>query len=44
MGSLPIIGIISLTIAGIYGGFFSPVEAVAVGARLVIWLAFWSAS
>jgi len=35
-GSLPILGIILLTIGGIYGGFFSPVEAAAIGAGLVI--------
>ncbi|MBW8637462.1 TRAP transporter large permease [Hoeflea sp. WL0058] len=35
-GAAPILGIIVLTIGGIYGGFFSPVEAAAVGAGLVI--------
>jgi len=35
-GALPIMGIILLTIGGIYGGFFSPVEAAAVGAGVVI--------
>lgn len=34
--ALPIIGVILLTIGGIYGGIFSPVEAAAVGAALVI--------
>ncbi|MBF9029681.1 TRAP transporter large permease subunit [Rhodobacterales bacterium HKCCE3408] len=34
----PIVGIIVLTIGGIYGGFFSPVEASAVGAGAVILL------
>ena len=36
LGALPIIAIIFLTIGGIYGGIFSPVEAAAVGAGLVI--------
>ncbi|WP_238364900.1 TRAP transporter large permease [Mesobacterium pallidum] len=36
VGALPIITVILLTIGGIYGGFFSPVEAAAVGAGLVI--------
>ena len=35
-GALPIVGVIFLTIGGIYGGFFSPVEASAVGAGIVI--------
>ncbi len=35
-GATPILGIIVLTIGGIYGGLFSPVEAAAVGAGLVI--------
>ncbi|GKX34229.1 MAG: C4-dicarboxylate ABC transporter permease [Rhizobiaceae bacterium MnEN-MB40S] len=35
-GATPILGIIVLTIGGIYGGVFSPVEAAAVGAGLVI--------
>jgi tripartite ATP-independent transporter DctM subunit len=35
-GAGPIAGIILLTIGGIYGGFFSPVEAAAVGAGAVI--------
>lgn len=39
-GALPIIGIILLTIGGIYGGFFSPVEAAAVGAGIVILIGF----
>lgn len=34
--AVPIIGIILLTIGGIYGGIFSPVEAAAVGAALVV--------
>ncbi len=32
----PIVGVILLTIGGIYGGLFSPVEASAVGAGMVI--------
>ncbi|MWD27153.1 TRAP transporter large permease subunit [Aquicoccus sp. SCR17] len=36
MGAAPILLVILLTIGGIYGGFFSPVEAAAVGAGLVI--------
>jgi tripartite ATP-independent transporter DctM subunit len=36
LGAGPIIGVILLTIGGIYGGFFSPVEAAAVGAGAVI--------
>ena len=32
----PIVVVIVLTIGGIYGGFFSPVEAAAVGAGLVV--------
>ena len=35
-GAGPIVGVILLTIGGIYGGFFSPVEASAVGAGMVI--------
>lgn len=35
-GALPILVVIVLTIGGIYGGLFSPVEASAVGAGLVI--------
>jgi tripartite ATP-independent transporter DctM subunit len=35
-GAAPIMLVIFLTIGGIYGGFFSPVEAAAVGAGLVI--------
>lgn len=35
-GAVPILLVIFLTIGGIYGGFFSPVEAAAVGAGLVI--------
>ncbi|MGZ9808873.1 TRAP transporter large permease [Pseudoroseicyclus sp. H15] len=36
VGAGPIILVILLTIGGIYGGIFSPVEAAAVGAGLVI--------
>ncbi len=53
-GSAPVLGIIALTIGGIYGGFFSPVEAAAVGAGLMILLgiatraldlaSFWTAT
>ncbi|MBI1415712.1 MAG: TRAP transporter large permease subunit [Limimaricola sp.] len=35
-GALPIIGVILVTIGGIYGGIFSPVEASAVGAGLIV--------
>jgi tripartite ATP-independent transporter DctM subunit len=35
-GAGPIVGVIVITIGGIYGGVFSPVEAAAVGAGLVI--------
>ncbi|MFD1912984.1 TRAP transporter large permease [Halodurantibacterium flavum] len=34
--AIPILAIIVLTIGGIYGGIFSPVEAAAVGAGLVV--------
>ena len=40
LGAGPIIMIIMLTIGGIYGGIFSPVEAAAVGAGFVIALGF----
>ena len=36
LGAGPIVGVILLTIGGIYGGLFSPVEAAAVGAGIVI--------
>ncbi len=36
LGAAPILLVIFLTIGGIYGGIFSPVEAAAVGAGLVI--------
>ncbi|POF30892.1 TRAP transporter large permease [Roseibium marinum] len=39
-GAAPILTIIVLTIGGIYGGLFSPVEAAAVGAGLVIIFGF----
>ncbi|MBE3639249.1 TRAP transporter large permease [Mangrovicoccus algicola] len=35
-GAAPILVIVCLTIGGIYGGLFSPVEAAAVGAGLVM--------
>ncbi|XDA97283.1 TRAP transporter large permease [Sulfitobacter sp. LCG007] len=38
LGAAPVILLILLTIGGIYGGFFSPVEAAAVGAGAVILL------
>ncbi|MCT8998856.1 TRAP transporter large permease [Chelativorans intermedius] len=37
-GAAPVLGVILLTIGGIYGGIFSPVEAAAVGAGLMIFL------
>lgn len=40
LAAAPIVGITLLTIGGIYGGFFSPVEAAAVGAGLVIIVGF----
>ncbi len=36
LGAVPILLVILLTIGGIYGGLFSPVEAAGVGAGLVI--------
>jgi len=54
LGALPIVGVIFLTIGGIYSGVFSPVEASAVGAGLIIAIglvtrvltlrAFWAAA
>jgi tripartite ATP-independent transporter DctM subunit len=41
-GATPILTVIVLTIGGIYGGLFSPVEAAAVGAGLVIIFGFFS--
>lgn len=35
-GSLPLIGLVLLTIGGIYGGFFSPTEAAGIGALMAI--------
>lgn len=35
-GAVPILGVILISIGGIYAGLFSPVEAAAVGAGLVI--------
>ncbi|WP_108126151.1 TRAP transporter large permease [Saccharospirillum mangrovi] len=53
-GAIPILVVILVTIGGIYTGIFSPVEAAAVGAGLVIlygavtrqlgWRALWRAS
>jgi len=40
IGAGPIVAVILLTIGGIYGGVFSPVEAAAVGAGFVIILGF----
>jgi tripartite ATP-independent transporter DctM subunit len=40
IGAGPIVAVILITIGGIYGGFFSPVEAAAVGAGFVILLGF----
>lgn len=39
-GALPILTVILLTIGGIYGGLFSPVEAAGVGAGFVILYGF----
>ena len=39
-GAGPIVGVILITIGGIYRGIFSPVEAAAVGAGLVVALGF----
>ncbi|WP_010139844.1 TRAP transporter large permease [Oceanicola sp. S124] len=36
VGALPVLGVVILTIGGIYTGFFSPTEASAVGAGLVV--------
>ena len=54
VGALPILSVIVLTIGGIYTGIFSPVEASAVGAGLIILIglvartltlkAFWEAA
>jgi len=53
-GALPILAVIVVTIGGIYGGVFSPVEAAGVGAGFVIFYgtvtrqlslsAFWQAA
>lgn len=53
-GALPILSVIVMTIGGIYGGWFSPVEAAAVGAGMVIiigtvsgnmtWRTLWNAA
>ncbi|SBS25210.1 Sialic acid TRAP transporter permease protein SiaT [Marinomonas aquimarina] len=42
LGAGPIVAVILLTIGGIYGGLFSPVEAAAVGAGIVILVGFIS--
>jgi tripartite ATP-independent transporter DctM subunit len=39
-GATPIVGVIFLSIGGIYGGIFSPVEAAAVGAGAVVLIGF----
>ena len=54
VGALPVLSVVILTIGGIYGGIFSPVEASAVGAGLIILIgaatgkltpkAFWAAA
>ncbi|MBL4807175.1 MAG: TRAP transporter large permease, partial [Rhodobacteraceae bacterium] len=44
VGAGPIVLVIMLTIGGIYGGLFSPVEAAGVGAGLVIIYGFISRS
>jgi len=44
VGASPVLLVIFLTIGGIYGGFFSPVEAAAVGAGVVILIGFLSRS
>jgi tripartite ATP-independent transporter DctM subunit len=36
LGALPVLGLVAITIGGIYLGLFSPVEAAAVGAVLAI--------
>ena len=36
LAAAPVLGVILVTIGGIYGGWFSPVEAAAVGAGIVI--------
>jgi tripartite ATP-independent transporter DctM subunit len=36
LAALPLIGLVTVTIGGIYGGFFSPTEAAAVGALIAI--------
>lgn len=40
VAAIPIFGVVLLTIGGIYVGIFSPVEAAAVGAGLVIIMGF----
>jgi tripartite ATP-independent transporter DctM subunit len=36
LGALPLIGLVGLTIGGIYSGIFSPTEAAAMGALLAV--------
>jgi tripartite ATP-independent transporter DctM subunit len=36
LAALPLIGLVGLTIGGIYGGIFSPTEAAAMGALLAV--------
>ena len=42
--ALPIIGVVMITIGGMYTGFFTPVEASAVGAFLTFVVAAWRRS
>ncbi len=54
VGAVPVVGVIVMTVGGIYSGFFSPVEASAVGAGAFILIglvtrtltlrAFWAAA
>ncbi len=54
VGAVPVVGVIVMTVGGIYSGLFSPVEASAVGAGLFIIIglinrtltlrAFWAAA
>lgn len=39
-GALPAVAVVGLTIGGLYAGLFSPVEAAAVGAGIVLLFAF----
>ncbi|MEM1344280.1 MAG: TRAP transporter large permease [Pseudomonadota bacterium] len=40
-GVLPVLGLFTLVIAGLYGGVFTPLEAGGVGAALALVLALW---